>query len=221
MELKIDKELRGLIPAITEDEKGRLEKSLKEEGCRDPLVVWEETILDGHNRFEICQKHDIPFKTIMKGFDNREQAKLWIICNQLARRNVTKEQKYFLVGMQYKIEKKTKQEAGAMKGKRKDQNDLSLSTAKNVGEQHGMSEASVKRAEKFAEKVDKLPEKKKAAVLAGKEKLIQKEPAKKTQGKIGIDSDNLMKIMVLYRKLKPAEKAKFLLWIKQEGENQK
>ena len=86
--MKIDPEFQNLIPKISDEELKGLEKSLLEEGCRDPLVLWDDTILDGHNRLEICTRHEIKFKTISKGFDDRNQAKLWIIRNQFARRNL-------------------------------------------------------------------------------------------------------------------------------------
>ena len=212
MEIKIDKELRELIPSITADERERLEKSIKEEGCRDPIVLWDETILDGHNRFEICKKHGLDFKTVQKGLDDKEQAKIWIICNQLARRNITKEQRTYLIGLQQKIEKKEPHRPVG-KGDQKEP----LKTAEKIGKQHGVSASTVKRAEKFAEKVDKLPAEKKAAVLAGKEKIEKPKKEKKQTGKIGIDSDNLMKCMVLFKKLSPQEKAKFMAWVRNEG----
>jgi hypothetical protein len=68
-----------------------LEAMLLREGCRDPLVVWDETgiLLDGHNRLDICQKHNIPFEIRRMSFENRESAMLWMLQNQLARRNLT------------------------------------------------------------------------------------------------------------------------------------
>ncbi len=56
MQLKIDSEFQSLIPPLTPEELAGLEDSLKSEGCRDALVVWNDTIVDGHNRYEICQR---------------------------------------------------------------------------------------------------------------------------------------------------------------------
>ena len=63
MELKIDPEFKCLIPDLTPEEYAGLERSLKEEGCRDAIVTWEDIILDGHNRYRICQENDIKFKS--------------------------------------------------------------------------------------------------------------------------------------------------------------
>jgi N6-adenosine-specific RNA methylase IME4 len=88
-ELKIDPEFQGLIPMLSRQELEGLERSLCEEGCRDPIVAWEGIIVDGHHRHQLCRKHKIPFKVVEKDFQNRDDAKIWIIKNQFARRNVT------------------------------------------------------------------------------------------------------------------------------------
>ena len=54
--MKINEEFKNVMPPLTEEEYRGLEKSLLEEGCRDPLVVWGDILIDGHNRYEICLK---------------------------------------------------------------------------------------------------------------------------------------------------------------------
>lgn len=88
MNISIDQELKNLIPPLTEEEYAGLEESILNEGCRDAIVLWGETIIDGHNRYEICTKHGIYFRTVQKEFDDRNAAKLWMMQNQLARRNL-------------------------------------------------------------------------------------------------------------------------------------
>ena len=95
--IRIDEEFRTLIPPLTDDEKSRLEKSLREEGCRDALVVWGDTLIDGHNRYEICTRYDIPFKTVSMEFENRDAVMLWMMKNQLSRRNLTTFQRLEIV----------------------------------------------------------------------------------------------------------------------------
>lgn len=80
--------LKNLIPTLTTEEYQGLEESIINEGCRDALVIWNSTILDGHNRYEICQKHNIEFEIIEKEFEDILYAKEWIIINQFARRNL-------------------------------------------------------------------------------------------------------------------------------------
>lgn len=86
--LRIDPEFKNLIPPLTAEEYAGLEESILAEGCRDALILWDGILIDGHNRFEICTKHNIPFKTVTKDFASREDVKLWMIGNQLARRNI-------------------------------------------------------------------------------------------------------------------------------------
>ena len=86
--MKIDVEFQSLIPPLTYEEKKMLEESILSEGCRDAIVVWNDTIIDGHNRYEICTKHGIPFETVSREFENRNEVIEWIIKNQFGRRNL-------------------------------------------------------------------------------------------------------------------------------------
>lgn len=89
-ELSIDDEFQSLIPPLSCDEYERLEKSIIAEGVRDPIVTWNGTIIDGHNRYGICRKHGIWFRTTEREFESRDAAKIWIIENQFGRRNLSK-----------------------------------------------------------------------------------------------------------------------------------
>ncbi|NLF26304.1 MAG: hypothetical protein GX592_00285 [Clostridiales bacterium] len=106
--LTIDPEFRDLIPPLTDEERAMLEASILKEGCESPLTVWNGAIVDGHNRYEICHMHDIPFSVSEKEFESREDALLWIITNQLGRRNLTSYQKGVLA---LKFEPLLKQQA--------------------------------------------------------------------------------------------------------------
>ena len=88
-EIIIDEELSGLIPPLTEDEYSRLEQSILDEGCRDAIILWGNIIVDGHNRYRICQKHNISFRTLQKEFATKDDVKLWMLQNQLSRRNLS------------------------------------------------------------------------------------------------------------------------------------
>ena len=85
----VDNEFKNLIPPLTAEERKGLEESILKEGCRDALILWNNTLIDGHNRYEICTKHNIPFKTIQKDFKSRDEAFLYMIDNQKSRRNLT------------------------------------------------------------------------------------------------------------------------------------
>ena len=88
MDLIIDNEFRDLIPPLSDDEFKQLEENILRDGIRDPLTVWNGILIDGHNRYEIAQKHGLTFKTTELHFADRNEAKIWIIKNQIGRRNL-------------------------------------------------------------------------------------------------------------------------------------
>ena len=89
MNVTIDKEFRTLIPPLSEEEFNLLESNCIENGIQDSLKTWNGILIDGHNRYEIAQKHGLSFKTEEMEFSGRTDAKLWIIKNQLGRRNLS------------------------------------------------------------------------------------------------------------------------------------
>ncbi len=105
--LIIDPEFRDKIPPLTEDEFSLLEENILSDGAVfSPLIVWEGTILDGHNRYEIIQKHpELTYAVHSMSFANRFEALSWICKNQLGRRNLTPQQKKYLIGQRYEAEK--------------------------------------------------------------------------------------------------------------------
>jgi transcriptional regulator with XRE-family HTH domain len=90
LNITINDELRSFVDPLTEVEYAALERSLLAEGCRDALVLWGETLIDGHNRYAICKKHGIEFRTVQNNsFNSIEDVMLWMIDNHLARRSVS------------------------------------------------------------------------------------------------------------------------------------
>jgi hypothetical protein len=88
MKLIIKPQFRDLIPALAPEEYTDLENSLLRDGCLDTIKVWLGIIVDGHNRYTICQKHNIPFETQEMDFEDERDVTIWIIRNQYARRNI-------------------------------------------------------------------------------------------------------------------------------------
>lgn len=89
MNIQINPKFRDLIPPLSADEYKQLTENIVSEGCRDALVVWNGFIVDGNNRYDICQKNGIKFKTEQMEFSDESDAKIWIIKNQFGRRNIT------------------------------------------------------------------------------------------------------------------------------------
>ena len=93
-EYRIDTELKSIMSELAEDEKDMLEKSLLQDGYKGPpIVVWEDTIIDGHNRYELCRKHNIPFQVQEMQFDSKEEVIQWMIRAQIGRRNLNHAQR--------------------------------------------------------------------------------------------------------------------------------
>ncbi len=150
--LTILKELRDFIVPLSDDELFHLEASILKEGCREPLTVWEKNksilvIVDGHNRYKICEKHGLPFKIRKATFNSTEDAKIWMVDNQIGRRNLTADQLSYYRGMKYLSLKKRKggYEKVLLKGQKE------LLTSEFLANEFHTSESTIKRDAKFAE----------------------------------------------------------------------
>ena len=104
--IQIREDFRSLIPALHADELAQLESNIVAEGCRDPIVLWEDTIVDGHNRFEICRRRGVKFNTAQIEFADDDHARLWIRFNQLGRRNLTDDQRAIIADAAAELESK-------------------------------------------------------------------------------------------------------------------
>ena len=90
MQITVNPELKAYIDPLTPDEHAALERSILAEGCRDALVLWGDVLVDGHNRYGICQKHGLPFQTVQNTrFQSMEDVHLWMIDQHLGRRSVS------------------------------------------------------------------------------------------------------------------------------------
>ena len=165
MELKIDPEFAGKIPPLTEEEFRQLETNILEDGrILSPLIVWNGTIVDGHNRYRILQKHaELSFEVYEREFKDRYEAIIWICRNQLGRRNLTPAQRKYLIGKQYEAEKasvngaerRNRDKSGRFQpvGKKYPLEEP-LRTSEQIAREHGTSERYVRIAEHFAQGVD-------------------------------------------------------------------
>ena len=123
-ELIVVEELRQFITPLSDEEFKNLESNLLKQGCKDPLAIWETSqgvldknaqnpdevafvLIDGHNRYTICQKFGLDFKIVLLQFEGIEQVKDYMIDFQLGRRNLTPEQMSYFRGLRYNREKGT------------------------------------------------------------------------------------------------------------------
>ena len=161
-QLKIDPEFQSKIPPLTFEELNLLETNILEEGrILSPLIVWNDLIVDGHNRFAILKNHpEIKYTVLEKEFANRYEAIVWICKNQLGRRNLTLEQKKYLMGKQYEAEKNVSYNRGNQytslekSGCSQFGNSQNRRTCSRIAKENGVSKNTVLRSETFAKEVD-------------------------------------------------------------------
>jgi hypothetical protein len=104
--MKINPKFKALILPLAPEELSQLESNLLADGCRDPLVTWKDTLLDGHHRLQICERHNLPFKIKPIELRDEQAAMDWIDSNQLGRRNLTPDQMSLIRGRRYNRMKK-------------------------------------------------------------------------------------------------------------------
>jgi len=170
--LTIDPEIKSLCPSLSDEEKKTLEDMIVAEGCRDPILVWanhNDIIIDGEHRYEICTAHRLPFKTKAMTFASKSDVVVFVLKNQLGRRNLTDANRTFALGRLYK---ELKLPRG---GDRAKPHSAVLLSADEIAAKQGVSADTLQRAEAFADAVDAIAEQQgaeaKAEILAGKSKL--------------------------------------------------
>jgi hypothetical protein len=160
MTLTINPDLKSLIPPLTAEEFAQLEANLLAHGCRDPLVVWQETqtLLDGHNRLTICDEHGLTYDTHEVSLPDLDAAKAWMITNQLGRRNLTLEQASYLRGEQYKLHKNISRGGGDHRSNeaidQKVQSEPFDDTATRLAKDYKVSRSTMKRDGAYADAID-------------------------------------------------------------------
>lgn len=105
LNLMIDETLKQLIPPLSPAEYKQLEDELLNEGCREPIRIWNNIIIDGHNRYEICLRHGLGFKTQSMQLTDINDAMAWICATHIGRRNITEATRRYLIGKRYESEK--------------------------------------------------------------------------------------------------------------------
>lgn len=98
-ELKIDPELRDLLPHLSKEKFEGLEKMILGEGYDGtPILIWNGYIVDGHHRYKIFKKHNIEFniEEISLSKDSEKSDVMdWMITYQDVRRNMCEAEKIY------------------------------------------------------------------------------------------------------------------------------
>jgi hypothetical protein len=157
--LKVKAAFRRLVPLQAKGELLALAKSIQEEGCREPLLVWKgrRIVLDGHTRRALCIKYGKPVKIREIELADAKAASALILQLQWQRRNLTREALSYFRGAEYNA---TKQKRGGDRSsaKAKGQSDPLLATAERLAACYGVSAKTIKRDGVFAQMLDQLVE---------------------------------------------------------------
>jgi len=184
-ELQINKKFKNLLPPLLQEEFNELESLILKDGCTELIKVWKDNIsdityiIDGHNRYDICTKHNIEFRIEEKKFNTQEDVLDWIIKHQFGRRNINDTQKAYLRGLQYENEKKKPygrsdrnfgtEESSTPKSEEQFQ---SIKTAERLGQQHQVSERAIREDGKFANALNKISD---TIGIEAKNKILNRE----------------------------------------------
>jgi len=169
---KIDPEFRDLIPPLSPSEYEELEKSILSEGCRESIYTWNNYIIDGHNRYEICIKHGLEPPVSPMSFESRAEVIIWICSVQLARRNVTEPIRRYLIGKRYEAEKligahnasgcnqysHPEKEVRYQSDAEAPVNNDIVRTRDRLGKEYNLASATVYRYGEYAKTIDKIKE---------------------------------------------------------------
>ncbi len=177
-EIFIDSEFANYIRPLSDEEFEKLKESIKLEGIRDPLVVWNGFLIDGYHRYKIAQEHNLEYKIVEIELPNKEAVKEWIIKNQLGRRNLTEQEASYYRGKLYESRKQHQY----IHPKSEAQNVPRINTAEEIGREYGVSHMTVKRDAQFSQAVDKVAEEvgeeAKRAILSGQANIPKKDVEK-------------------------------------------
>ena len=166
MNIKIKEEFKQLIPPLTTEEYKQLEANCIEEGIREKILLWNEYIIDGHNRYEIAQNNNLKFETENKSFNSEDEVKEWMILNQFGRRNLSNYQRSVLAlqledVFRAKAKEKQKEAGGALP---QISAKAPIETRKELSKVAAVSHDTIAKVKKIQ---DKAPEEIKAKLSTG------------------------------------------------------
>ena len=191
MEITILSELEKHIDKLTDTQYKQLEQNIIKEGCRDALVIWKydekNILIDGHNRYNICIANEIEFKTTEIEFKDIEEAKMWMITNQLGKRNLSPERLSYFRGLLYSTQKHKKGANQHSIG----QNVPSIPTAKKIAKENNVSEKTIKRDEQYMNGLNKLCDGRDGGD-AIKDKILS--------GKLKVSKNDIIRLNVLHNR---------------------
>ena len=176
-------ELKELIKPLQDEEYEQLKANILQNGCQDTIKIWQTfenvvnpdndsneeifVLVDGHNRFNICNDNNIPYNISIMNFDALEDVKSFMIDLQLGRRNVNLLEVSYYRGLQYNRFKWI--------GLQQENDEDSKKTAVAIGQKYNVDERTIRRDGQFAEGLEMLAKELKSEILEGKVKVSKKD----------------------------------------------
>ena len=165
-QIEIKEEFKKLIPPLTTEEYKQLEDNCLEEGIREKIILWNNYIIDGHNRYNIAKQWNLEFETESKNFSSEEEVKEWMILNQFGRRNLSNYQRSVLAlqledVFRAKAKEKQKEAGGALP---QISAKAPIETRKELSKVAAVSHDTIAKVKKIQEKA---PEEIKAKLATG------------------------------------------------------
>ncbi|MCL2438859.1 MAG: hypothetical protein FWE48_07610 [Coriobacteriia bacterium] len=157
----IDSEFQYLLPPLDPESFATLEADILERGIRDALVLWKDydILIDGHNRYEVIKKHDLPFTVTSIELPSREDVIIWIVTTQIARRNLAALQMSYYRGVHYQADRliigrprNDEEDLGLEKSGQTDH--INSSTATRLSRQYNVSPKTIRRDSQVATGID-------------------------------------------------------------------
>jgi len=150
--LRIDMALQATLRDLSSDEMAALESNIVSAGrAIDPIITWHGLIVDGHHRYSVCTKHDLPYTTIPLPEDwTRENVQDWIVDHQSGRRNLAPQEVSYYRGKMFNSNKT-----------------YGEGLAERLAAEGGVSVRTVRNDGKYAEAIDKLDTEVRDAILSG------------------------------------------------------
>jgi hypothetical protein len=147
--IRIDPEIAALLTPLTPEEQALLERSLLNEGCRDPLTLWSQgnVLLDGHHRHSLCTAHGIPFDVRFINLPDRRAAIEWRLAEQLGRRNLSPMQASYFRGRLFQSARRPGSRTDLTSGQ---------NVARSLATRYGIDRRTLTRDAAFARALDSL-----------------------------------------------------------------
>ena len=164
--LHTDPEVMRLSIPFSHEKMVKLESSLIENGCMEPIVIWNGLILDGHKRYKICVEENIDFEIEEMEFENVDEAAIWVCSHRIVQYDRKSTTYQYLIGKWYAIQKKVNFE------KRKKSGNISFSkkytknpdetychyghTSISMGTELGINRSTVEKYRRLSESMDRI-----------------------------------------------------------------